>query len=713
MHKFNKKKARNMLQENVGFLGNVDVDDPSKSAEVELPEDVDAFKYGGEIKDRDETYSKWKSLVNMSNSELKDFYNSKEGKIAGLSATEAKSQGIDSGRESARWIMKMKDTSKDDWNDNMWRWAKKQISFISRMKGMKGDLYDDKGRKTRKHTSLLIWGHNPEKYNEGGDLPVGKLARGMSLSEVAAVHGLTVNALKNQLVMGIETEMEHTDKAEYARAIALDHLYEDPKYYTKLSKMENIDKHFEDITEKFANGGQIDPIFSFKTPTGEPSRLSYIQQVLVRTNAFKNFFGDWEYAAKSFIRDGKQNFEKHFKNVSKVLDYVTLEPRVVFHGTRSENEFYDFDVTMQDKQGRPYAYFAHNIEYAENFTRMSQRMSQDSKPFIFKCFLNVRNPFMAISKDFYDKSQTAKKWMQLIVDAIVDTKYPNANEQFRSALDSTVHSQIKNYVDTIYPNDSAEKFWKLMAADKDKNFKFFLIAYGFDGVFYSEEFQAFYDVDNPAQFTKAVTIFDAKQIKLADGRNTYFDPMNPDIRYKEGGKTATIEHTSQINHSNMNKLEKLDSLMSGGGDKFAEGGKVVGHNADPNNAKEGGYFKGRSHAQGGIKAINRTTNQPIEVEGGEVIITKRAVDDNSKREFEGKMMTNREILSHINQGGGGVAFAEGGEVDGQTCGCSGHEYKFGGETMSDFNIVYLISKTQDKIQDSKKYLNDFIQNVFK
>jgi DNA polymerase III sliding clamp (beta) subunit (PCNA family) len=122
-----------------------------------------------------ETYTKWKSLVNMSKSELKDFYESKDGKEAGLSASEAKEEGIDSGRESARWIMKMIDVPYTEWTSNMWRWAKKQISFISRMSGMKGDLYDDKGNKTRKHTSLLIWGHNPEKLKNGGEIKTNEM----------------------------------------------------------------------------------------------------------------------------------------------------------------------------------------------------------------------------------------------------------------------------------------------------------------------------------------------------------------------------------------------------------------------------------------------------------------------------------------------------------------------------------------------------------
>jgi hypothetical protein len=81
-----------------------------------------------------------------------------------------------------------------------------------------------------------------------------------------------------------------------------------------------------------------------------------------------------------------------------------------------------------------------------------------------------------------------------------------------------------------------------------------------------------------------------------------------------------------------------------------------------NQGEAGGYLVGRRHSEGGIKAVNKSTGQPLEMEGGEVVITRNAVSDTTKRSFNGKMMTNREILSAINQSGGGVAFAEGGEV---------------------------------------------------
>jgi hypothetical protein len=133
--------------------------------------EIKAFYDSPEGKKLDaETYKEWETLVNMSKSELETFYNSAEGKKAGLSQKEANNLGIDNGRTSARWIMKMKGISYTNWTSDMWRWAKKQINFIKRMRGNKGSLYDENGNKTRKHTSLLIWGHNPEKFKNGGSV---------------------------------------------------------------------------------------------------------------------------------------------------------------------------------------------------------------------------------------------------------------------------------------------------------------------------------------------------------------------------------------------------------------------------------------------------------------------------------------------------------------------------------------------------------------
>ena len=545
------------------------------------------------------------------------------------------------------------------------------------------------------------------------ELPVGKLAKGMNLSEVAAVHGLEADALKSELIEGIEREMEHTDKPEYARAIALDHLYEDPKYYTKMKKMEGMDKHLESITKKYAEGGKIDEIFSFKTPTGEKSKLNYVQQVLVRTTAFKNWFGDWEKAAIKYLSDGKENFEKHYQNVSKVLDYVTLEPRVLYHGTRVDNEFFVFDATREAGVGRPYGYFAHNIEYSQNFTISSQRGHSSTKPYLYSVFVNIRNPFMALGQQYEAKSRDADSWLNVITGTISWDKYKTMDRnEFTIPLEMAVKSQIGKYSEQTFGQEKAA-FWRLMARDIDKTFKSFLISYGYDGVFYTEEFTSPYDIDDPAQFTQAVTIFDSNQVKLADGRNLNFDPLKVDIRYDEGGQID--ENSSPIQNNDMNKKEHLRNLLLGG-DKFAEGGKIVAKDSvNPNDGKKGGYFKGRSHAEGGIKAYNVDTGQHIEVEGEEVIITKGAVNDPEKREFEGEMLTNREILSKINQSGGGVAFEDGGEIKGHECGCSGKKYKYGGELMEDFNIMRKMNEpynlAQRNLQQARSFVDDLVSKM--
>lgn len=110
-----------------------------------------------------DTYDKWNKLVNMSKSELEKFIDSSKGQEAGLSKKDAEGP-IKRGRDSARAIVRMLDTPKEKWSSNDWDWAKRQISFISRMTGSQGPLYDEKSRPTRKLLSLLIWGNKPSGF---------------------------------------------------------------------------------------------------------------------------------------------------------------------------------------------------------------------------------------------------------------------------------------------------------------------------------------------------------------------------------------------------------------------------------------------------------------------------------------------------------------------------------------------------------------------
>jgi hypothetical protein len=60
------------------------------------------------------------------------------------------------------------------------------------------------------------------------------LSHGMELEDIANKHNVDVKHLEDQLKMGIEVEKEHDDDLTIRKAIAMDHLVEDPDYYTKL-----------------------------------------------------------------------------------------------------------------------------------------------------------------------------------------------------------------------------------------------------------------------------------------------------------------------------------------------------------------------------------------------------------------------------------------------------------------------------------------------
>jgi len=68
----------------------------------------------------------------------------------------------------------------------------------------------------------------------------GGLSSGMTLDDLAKKHSTTKSKLSSQLFKGIKVEMEHTTSRAVAKEIAMDHIYEDPKYYDKLASIEEI-----------------------------------------------------------------------------------------------------------------------------------------------------------------------------------------------------------------------------------------------------------------------------------------------------------------------------------------------------------------------------------------------------------------------------------------------------------------------------------------
>jgi hypothetical protein len=82
------------------------------------------------------------------------------------------------------------------------------------------------------------------KYKQGfkEEKLEGGIADNKSLSDIAKKHKVDVKILTKQFEKGLKVEKEHTDSPQEAEEIALDHLAENPKYYTDLINSGVVDE---------------------------------------------------------------------------------------------------------------------------------------------------------------------------------------------------------------------------------------------------------------------------------------------------------------------------------------------------------------------------------------------------------------------------------------------------------------------------------------
>lgn len=120
---------------------------------------------------------------------------------------------------------------------------------------------DDSFAKTNMSKTMGDLNNFKNKIGRNESLDTSKLK---SFKDLVNKHGKTTKdvekVLRTQLKMGIKVEMEHTDNKSLAKKIAMDHLYEDPKYYTKLKKMETKE------ATSTGSAGSYEPLFSGEEP---------------------------------------------------------------------------------------------------------------------------------------------------------------------------------------------------------------------------------------------------------------------------------------------------------------------------------------------------------------------------------------------------------------------------------------------------------------
>lgn len=124
----------------------------------------------------------------------------------------------------------------------------------------------------------------------------------------------------------------------------------------------------------------------WRAPGGEPSQLTEAQWLLVRTPAFKAWFGDWESGLPG-------------QAYSALLD-AQGEPLVLYHGSGADFEAFDYAFTNQgdDELGSGF-YFTTDRTEAFRYTQATRndlpKLGGSAVPTVHEVFLNTRRPLAA------------------------------------------------------------------------------------------------------------------------------------------------------------------------------------------------------------------------------------------------------------------------------------------------------------------------------
>ena len=320
---------------------------------------------------------------------------------------------------------------------------------------------------------------------------------------------------------------------------------------------------------------------------------------MVRTDAFKNWFGDWQNDPK---------------NSSKVVAF-NGEPLVCYHGSNREFSIFDKNLIGSANDSGFYGRgFYFTFQKDEKLMKMAISEASYYGGNVRPFFINSLNPFnidklsqyngkkinylgiesivflnnvcnyfpelsniIKIDKNIYDREKQEYEYEEVPISVL-----PNLIEKYqkqlklvivedrwgdRNAKDGYVKSEIIEYDYTntggkkgSYVNNDYLGKWEFRIVDgvqypSDDEIEIGLICEaikkydGIDARFFPEGYMTRYpqitdeikkkhDCIMQGETGDELVVFEPNQIKLADGTNTTFDSNNPDIRYAGGGEVS-------------------------------------------------------------------------------------------------------------------------------------------------------------------------------
>lgn len=270
-------------------------------------------------------------------------------------------------------------------------------------------------------------------------------------------------------------------------------------------------------------------------PNGKPSNLNEKQYKIIRTPAFKKWFGDWEILAEA------KNLSNDIKGVYKLVALNDIE-RFLFEISQQANN------SESEKKGSIDAVGEKIVELALKLFPNS-KVEDEYIPVVSKVVDDNDEPLIVwhgTKKEFtvFGKDKTKGIDIEFEKEYLYrkNTNYFHIHKKYAKTFGSKYGGFEKPYFLNIkklklIDNETIEDigYWKYIYDD--------YVNLGFDGV-YSEDGQY-------------ATLLNPNQIKLADGSNTTFNANNDDIRFNNGGNVIDFKENFNIWVDKLNSNKHL------------------------------------------------------------------------------------------------------------------------------------------------------------
>ena len=177
----------------------------------------------------------------------------------------------------------------------------------------------------------------------------GGLAQYATIGDLATMHKLPIQQIIKQVLKGVKVESEHTTDLDIAMEIAFDHVYEDPKYYDKLSNIEEMadmrsveryaDDELDPVDVEFGKhffDRLVDPRNEKEITTSE--LLDFFARLINKKDQFIRFIEKYH---EFVVKDRKTNINIPFisqvnqaiaKTIMRKPNFMTSNPVIALEG---------------------------------------------------------------------------------------------------------------------------------------------------------------------------------------------------------------------------------------------------------------------------------------------------------------------------------------------------------------------------------------------